>query len=299
VGTDAMREIYAAAVHGEIAYVGGGTPEVIRPGHVGWQTWIDLVDERGVVPAGDRDLDWLQELLVQVGAADASTDLARRSAARAAYHALQDATDSWAMPMAIRSAMASWQWDEADEELETGQAIFEAHASAMELVDELSDSGAVRTSFEEADSADDLHASLTVATDERDAAELVADAVTAAGAERNPIEWVGLLGSDLTQDASDAVDELVSADFGGAESAAKATSKSKDDAATSGLIRLGGGAIVLGLGGGTFFFMRRRGREAASPTVGPDATGEVTLPTDAGSPDSGDDLPPADSDQVA
>ncbi len=108
VGTEGMQEITAAATDDEIAYLGNLPAEKDHPGPVSWKVWLDLADERGLVPAGEEDLDWLQGLLLEYGATAQAPLLRDRSDARAAYHELLTDTDDWSAPLAIRKPMADW-----------------------------------------------------------------------------------------------------------------------------------------------------------------------------------------------
>jgi hypothetical protein len=275
IGADRLREIYAAAVDGEIAYVGANPPEITRKGPITWRDWLDLVDERGRVPAGEKDLDWLQDVLVQAGAANESA-LANRSATRRLYHDLLASTDPWAAPIAIRRPMAGWSWKRATEAVRTAHSIYAAHASSLDLVEGLSESDTVRTAYEAASSQEELEAALLLANTEHDAAEAVKAGVAAAAADRNPVEAVGLVGEDLDADADAAVQALVVADFDAATAKADAVVATGQDAAGAGGVRLGGAGVVVLVGAGGAFFLRRRRRargDAGRPPT--DATADM------------------------
>ena len=266
VGLDAMREILNAAWDGEIAYVGeGGEAEVIGPPPISWRDWLDLVDERGLVPAGETDLDWLQDLLVETGAAGNLAPLTERSAAREEYHALVAANEAWSQPIVIREALATWSFDDARDAISTGMEVVAAHESAVDLVPEMSESVGVEEAYEEATDEEELDEALRLATDEGDAAATVAHAVTAAQVERNPIELVGLVGADLEADASDAVTALVSSDVSAATELADLTIRTSRDAALSGGLRLGGFVAVITVAGGAYLLHRRRRRSRRPP----------------------------------
>jgi hypothetical protein len=284
VGDDAMREIIAAVEDDEIPYVGDGPAEENSVA-LSWRKWLDLADERGLVPAGEEDLDWLQELLVEHGAATSGQDLADRSEARASYHELREESGPWAMPIVIREPMARWEFEDAMAVIATGSEVDATHDASVELVPELADGTTVEDAYEAAEVPNDMDDALRVAETEADAAAAVADAVTAADAERNPVEAVGLIGDDLAADAETAVDQLVAGDYADATSTAEATSKSGADAALTGGLRIGAVLLVtVGIGGGALMWRRRR---AASGSVAGSAedSGDATDATE-GAPSS-------------
>ena len=274
VGAEGMQEITAAATDDEIAYLGNLPAEKDLRGPVSWRVWLDLADERGLVPAGEEDLDWLQGLLLEYGAASSGALLSDRSDARAAYHALLTATDDWSAPLAIREPMADWKFDDATAEIGVGTDIDDAHDASVDLVPEVSESTVVEDAYESAETDDHLAETLDVAEAEEDAAVAVAAAVSAAEADRNPLEAVGLIGADLATDSSAAVDELVAGDFETATTTADATAKSGADAALSGALRLGA-VLLLGaaVGGGVVYWRRRQALKVA-PVDGPTMEGD-------------------------
>jgi len=284
VGEDAMREIIEAVFSGEIPYLGEPEAETVRGHAATWQDWLDLADERGLLPAGEADLDWLQNLLVEVGAASES-GLADRADTRASYHDLLDATDPWHAPTVIRFDMARWEFVEAAEGIAVALQIDEARDSAVELVPEVADSDTIETAYENAGTPEELAEALTVAETEEAAATEVAAAVTAAGIDRNPIELIGLIGEDLDASASAAVEDLVAADFDTAVANAEDTVQTAEGAALSGGLRLGGVALAAGaIGGGAVLVRRRRRRGAETEAADTDTAATEETSTEMAEP---------------
>ncbi len=159
-----------------------------------------------------------------------------------------------------------------------GTDIDEAHDASVDLVPEVADSTVVEDAYEGAETDDQLAKALDTAQAEEDAAVAVAAAVSAAEADRNPLEAVGLVGADLTTDASAAVDDLVAGDFDAATTTAEATAKSGSDAALSGALRLGG-VLLFGaaIGGGIIYWRRRQARQPV-PADGPALEGDAAPP---------------------
>ena len=285
IGLDAMREIVAAAWHGQIAYVGEGRAEGFDAAPISWQKWLDLVDERGLVPAGETDLEWLQDLLLEAGATTDEAALADRAEARASYHELLAATDPWSAPIFIRRQLADWSFDDARESIAMATEIDAARDAAVQLVPELAESTGVENAYEEAASADQMSAALKLASEEREAAVTVAGAVSAAERDLNVIEWVGVIGEDLDADAAAAVDALVASDFDAARETADHAAKTSSDAALAGGLRLGGAAGVLAAVGGGYVLWRRRAQlrpgagAPAGVTADTAATESATVPS--------------------
>jgi len=286
VGEDLMREIIEAVFSGEIPYLGEPEAETVRGHAATWQDWLDLADERGLLPSGEADLDWLQELLVEVGAASERA-LADRADTRANYHDLLDATDPWHAPTVIRFDMARWDFDEAADGIEVATQIDEARDSAVELVPEVADSDTVETAYESAGTAEELAEALTVAETEEAAATEVAAAVSAAEIDRNPIEAIGLIGEDLDASASAAVEDLVAADFDTAIANAEDTVQTAEGAALSGGLRLGGVVLAAGaIGGGSVLVRRRRRRGTETEAADTDTAADEATSTDTAEPSS-------------
>ena len=287
VGDEAMQEITAAVEELEIPYLGEGEPEE-HHGPLDWRKWLDLADERGLVPAGEEDLDWLQNLLTEYGAATGESALDARSGARAAYHQLLADSAPWSAPYAIRDPLSHWQFDEASENIATAVEIDAAHDEAVELVPDAADSTVVEDAYEAAGVGDDLAEALDTAEAEADAAASVADAVVAAEADRNPLEAVGLVGEDLAADADAAVDQLVDGDFDEATATAEATSKTGADATVSGALRMGGLAAGVAVVGGGVYWWRRRRAPKAEPAEQVDAAlaEDSPRPTDSAEEDA-------------
>jgi hypothetical protein len=113
MGPEAMQTVVGAMLNAEEKYVAGDRPGEAPSPLVDWREWLDAVDERGLVPAGDRELDFAQSLLASVGVAGDATLLQQRSEARQAYHALLERSAPLAAPAYVRTAMDEWRFDEA------------------------------------------------------------------------------------------------------------------------------------------------------------------------------------------
>lgn len=262
IGDDAMREVVQAATEWEIPYVGVEPAEVFDPGPATWQRWMDLVDERGLIPAEAEDPEWLQALLVDLGAATGA-EVDHRAETRALYHDLLADSAPWDAPMAIRREMTNWQFETATDYIAVGVGIDALHDEAVELVPDVADSTVIEDAYELADDESDLTAATAMAEEEREAADVVADAAAAAESDPNPVEAVGLLGSDLDASAAAATESLVNGDYEAATATANETIDAKANAALGGALRIGGALLVAAaVGGGIIFWRRRKGTPA-------------------------------------
>jgi hypothetical protein len=268
IGNDRMDDVLGAIADGEIAYE-DETAVGRRPsGAADWKVWLDVADERGMIPAGSSELDRLENLLVRYGVAQTG-ELAGRAEARAAYHAALSDSDGWSAPAAVRQPMAEWDFRAATEALDAAQAAIDAANRTETLLPSVdAASGPVRDAFESAASLADLRAAAQMAVAQADAAGDVAMAVARADAEVSPVASVGLLGTDLGARSEAAVAAVARGDLADATALAQQIDSDVDGAATSGLLRIGFMiAAIAGLAA-LLVVRRRRGtgqEEAAIP----------------------------------
>jgi hypothetical protein len=137
------------------------------------------------------------------------------------------------------------------------------HRDAIAKVAELGASATVQEAYEGAEDTAALDDARDLAEEELTAAGVVADAVAAADAERGPLEVIGLLGSDLQEEAGAAVEALVDGQFDEATSQGNELIATRAGATTGGALRLGGaGVLILGGSGAVVLYRRRRARRA-------------------------------------
>ncbi|MCI0347582.1 MAG: hypothetical protein L0221_19445, partial [Chloroflexi bacterium] len=158
-GPDRTRDAIAALLDSELAYRSGETVLTRPKFKATWRHFIDAFDELGLVPAGEADLDFAQDLLGAFGIAenDATARLVDRSTARAAYHRLIADVGDWTIPEVILRSMSDWAFVSALKHIEQGAAIHAAADQANATLPGLDAlNGPVRGLFEQARSADDL-----------------------------------------------------------------------------------------------------------------------------------------------
>jgi hypothetical protein len=111
VGPERMRRLTTAVLLREPKYAtwsGRSGEEAPVPD---WREWLDAVDEIGLVPAGETDLELAEGWLIEQGIAR-SRDMRGRAEARAAYHAAAEDLGTL-MPMVIPTLMDGWRFDRA------------------------------------------------------------------------------------------------------------------------------------------------------------------------------------------
>jgi hypothetical protein len=276
MGEESFRAVLVAGSNGEIAYLGGTPGETFDSSEtpLSAESFLDLIDERGMIPAGIEDLDEAQDLLAKYGIFDAR-DLADRSKAREAYHALADEAGDWDLPLAIRGPMASWDFDEADDAMDSASQIVEARDKMeSELSDVDLDGTKMQTLFEDAEATDDLATLSDKVDQEVAAAEVLADAQAAESSGHDPLAMIGLLGTDLQSGLDKATDALKDMRSDDAKAAAQKVLDEINGATTAGLLRL---AVLLGLVAGVIlaFFLIRRFRAQRQLAAAMALTGEA------------------------
>jgi hypothetical protein len=271
IGTDRFKEALSSAYKRQIAYLGAGPAETVASGQpISAKALLDMIDERGMVPAGVTDLDQAQSLIADNGVFTAD-ELSARSAARTRYHGLTATAAGWKMPLALRSPMAAWDFAAAQKAMDTITQIFSNRDKAEKTVGGLKlDGTSVQKNFESAAKQSDLDAVLVLAKGESDAASKVLEATQLKDGSRTVLQSVGLLGADLTTpltQARTALDNVKPADASSsAQSVIDTINKSNDQ----GVLRV---AVVAGILLATLLLvivgllLRRRRRRRMMPVA--------------------------------
>jgi hypothetical protein len=288
MGAARMSDVIEALLDQGAAY--GDEPSDQRPdsGPVDWKTFLDLIDEVGLVPAGVADLEYAQDLLLRYGVAEPGA-LAGRAEARAAYHALEAGLGDWAVPDAIRAPLERWDFDEAQARMATAEEVLDQARqaeAALAGIDALD--GPVKAAFEEANDAEQLARARDLATAQAAAAKEVAGALAALDEPRDTIEEIGLMGVELPPVGDAAVAAVRAAD---ADTAGAAANRIRDQlarASETGVQRvaLAAGGALLGLlliVGAVVMARRRRRRPRQS-------AGGAALVADPAAPGAPEDV---------
>jgi hypothetical protein len=274
IGPDNLKAVLVAASKNEIAYV-GATPAEKSPlaAPISAGALLDLIDERGMVPAGMKDLDQAQTLLSGYGLFD-SAALSARSKARATYHAIEGAAGSWKLPLAIRNPMAAWDFGPATRAMSTAAAILALRDQAQQSFTGLELDGTVmQTGFEGAKTQADLDALLALAKNEAAAAATVAQANDLYNGKQGFVQVVGLIGSDPAASIAAAKDALARVKPDAASAAAQSAIDTIQGSTSQGTTRLAFlvALLFLAVTAALIVHSLRRRRKDAAVAVGFDA----------------------------
>ncbi|HET9521263.1 MAG TPA: hypothetical protein VFO73_09485 [Candidatus Limnocylindrales bacterium] len=265
IGTERMLATIDAMRTGTDPFTGVASP-VDGAAAVGWQTWLDIVGEQGLVPAG-ADADLAASLAGEYGITAAADDLAAHKHAIAAYHELVAVLGKPA-PAAVTGALRTWDFEPAEAAIATARDAWETASSIeMTLPGVETSGGAVETAVLGAKTQADLDAAAALADRQVELATDVADAIALEHAPRDAIQELGLVGATLPDDAV-AVEAVSRIDTDAAQSTVAGIRALIDGARDAGTQRLalgiGGIVVLVLLGFGVVALRRRRRRMAAS-----------------------------------
>jgi hypothetical protein len=279
IGPDNFKAVVVAASTGKPAYAGGdpsakaaGTKSPLTA-----QELLDLIDELGMVPAGVTDPEQAQNLFVGYGILNTS-ELAGRTEARAAYHTLLTAAGKWGLPLAVQSDLADWKFSDAQTAMTTATKILALRDQIAKTLPSFNQAGsALEKKFESAATSADLDSVLKVAQAEADAAKVVAQAKQLKEGSLNPLQAIGLIGTDLSAPMTKANTELTSAKTADATADAHKVIDSVNGATVQGMLRIALVLVLLLLLLGLVLFVRWRMRRRGAPVLA-SADGTTPLP---------------------
>ena len=303
-GADGMRAVFDAVADRTISYVGDRAAESTgrRPDGRGF---LDLVQEVG-------GAEGAEELIrTWVAPPSATAELDARAAARAAYHALDDAAGEWASPYLVRERLSSWAFPAATEGIAAASEVLADRDALAAISGRLGASAPndVETRFEEAAAIEDLDALEAELEGRADVAELLITTRDQLAVPRTPLADLGLAGEAPLAGLDAGLAAFAAGDLEGARAASVTTAALLVGAEEVGRGRaLAIGAVVVGLillaGFVTWFLRRRSGRRSAasgvamtwqaSPVVGeaaPELDARADAATDA-APDAPTTLAP-------
>jgi hypothetical protein len=210
IGTDRMAAVLDAVDNASAVYPGAAAT---RPGPVGWQRFLDLLEEVG---GSDRATELFRRFVVlpeEVGELDTRADARRR------YEQFTSETTPWAPPVGIANAMERWEFADADE-------LMDAAGGAVAARDEFADTAAgtgmelpdaVQTRYEDATSPEALDAVSAEIAELEEALVVVLSTEQAAGTERTALARLGLGDEDFAADLARAREAIAAGDPATAE----------------------------------------------------------------------------------
>jgi hypothetical protein len=244
IGTEAMAEVLSAAADDLIAYRGDAAAEEFT-GPADWTRLLDLFEEVGGSAAAS---DLFGSTVVTQ---EQLASLSARRSARAVYDGLEAAGGSWTPPLAVRQAMAEWEFDSA-------VALADAATGVIEVRDRINSSvgplgldapESLEAAYESAagdasaDAALDDVASLADRT--LAAAGELASADRRADADRGVLATIGLWGRDVDAELRAAVAAFDNGDPAAATEQADRVEQLLDDAPDTGRLRVWAATAVL------------------------------------------------------
>jgi hypothetical protein len=242
MGPERMREVLAALLGDELAYRSGDQVFQGRGGAQDWREWLDAVDELGLVPAGETDLDYAQELITTFGAGSetASALLPARSRARALYHDLLRSIGDWTVPEAVLRPMAEWSFTFATVAIDFEASAYAAAVATSETLPEVDAvNGPLKELVEGASTQAELDAAVVAAIEQQAAAEAIAAARERLDEPLEPLEEIGLSGMDLQPTLADGIAAVAALDSEEAMAAVAHIDSTLGGASQAGLTRVG------------------------------------------------------------
>ena len=225
-GDDGMRAVFDAVANGEIAYRGEVEPEEAAAPDTDWRRLLDLLQEVG--GADDEVVDLFEQYVIVPGDADLLDD---RGAARTAYADLEEAGDEWAVPVGVRGAMSEWAFDDAASMMTAADDVLELRdqLDVLSVQLDVTYPPTFETDYESADGSDMAEVAADLQS-QIGAAELLLAAVDAEAAEDSLFERIGLIGTDLTGELTDARTALSNGDLDSSNQSAQDVIDTVDDA---------------------------------------------------------------------
>ena len=194
IGPQRMRDVRSVISDGTDPWSTASAPVKRVVSILTWQDWLDIVTERGLIPAG-ADPDLAAKLLRRFGVAYDPAQLDAHAAARDAYHDMQDRTDG-AVPAFITDAIRSWDFDPASAALSSMQAALSTADQVATILPAVeADGGRVEQAVLAATSQADLDAAVALAERQKTMAIDVLDAIGDLDEPRDSLQELGLSGS--------------------------------------------------------------------------------------------------------
>ena len=238
-----------------------------------WQDWLDIVTERGLIPAG-ADPDLAADLLRRFGVAYDPAQLDAHAAARDAYHDMQ-ARPGGAVPAFITDAIRTWDFAPASAALSSMQAALSTADQVTTILPAVeARGGRVEQAVLAATSQADLDAAVALAERQKTMAIDVLDAIGDLDEPRDSLQELGLSGVVLP-DGSEAIAAVEAIDSDAASAQVdeiRSTLGGAREVGTQRAAMIGGGIaaavlLVVAVITGAFLVRHQHPVPAASPTM--------------------------------
>ena len=284
-----LQAVWQAAAGHQLAYQPmhlGTRPDAGPITQAGWQRLLDLLEERTGANYDDLWKEWVANPQQRVA-------LELRARVRTAYQLVATQAASWNVPRALRLQMSSWQFTEAQAQLDGARRVLaqrgEISARAQRL--DLKAPPTLRAAFE---GDRGMNAAEAEGRAELSSLDAISLATAAQAPPPTPLEWVGLLGVDPARALGGARTAFESGDLAAASaSAGRARSErlGSVEAGRERVVALGGG--ILGLDGLAMAGLGLRRRRHRRRRVALAATRLATPQADPPPPGAAEVDPPA------
>ena len=278
VGLESFTEVVSSILDGQRSYPGPGAEPVVvfdpdgddvwsatRDYGPKWEEFFDIASAYGPdEEISDLYRDWVE--------GEATLRFDSRMILRTRMAELTDRLDGLVLPEAVREPMRNWDFDDAEEAIDAGEAFVDSLEDqrrdlANYELDDPADLPDRLAAIAAVDELDEYRAELTTAVN-----DLVTFEVRAGSTSL--VEQIGLLRSTFDADHAEARARFSAGDFAGASTATDRATALADDAETKGWIRIAIAAalLVLLIAALLWFGRRRRRRKrAAEPSGQPPA----------------------------
>lgn len=276
IGPDAMGDVLTGVDSGITTYAGEGVPESWNE-TTGWRHLLDLLEDIG---GSRRAAELLRQYVIPP--ADMAT-LDDRSAARAAYDALETDGAGWAPPTAVRQALDSWEFDEALAQIKAAQRVLALRQQLAELA---AAAGYPPPSTLEGryETAADLAEVEAMMEELVSTARILTEAARVRDGHHGLLGGLGLIEDDLAIPMDEAGDAFTAGDLATARASAQAVIDTGDQSTQDGMIRLALVGLALALAGTLIVWLRRRRPAADTSSVEIDPPGDPEPPELSGDP---------------
>ena len=190
IGPDAMRKVLAATQNATLAYVGDAPPELTTP-RVDWHRFLDLLEQVGGSATSQ------QLLSTYVLTSEQASELPERATTLGDYEELNARGGTWAAPIALRRAMALWDFATAESLISESNSVLDSRDQLAEVAKQL-DLVAPTTGEALYEMSDhQLDKAKAQVADQLDAAKVVAQATARNLVKPSLLDKVGLLGTNV------------------------------------------------------------------------------------------------------
>lgn len=242
IGVDDMQAVIGVAEENRHAYSASNTLPV-RFGE-DWRRFLDLVSDH----ATPEEQEQIEALFTEyIVTEQDSLDFEARRQARIDFELLVEREPGWGIPLALRNAMATWDFEAAGSFLERARPIQDRYLQLEAALagTSLEVSNAAREAYEEG--PDEWDRAIELLDQQFFSVERLALVEQSVSVSPSITQTVGLWGVDSSTLLDEAGDALANDDFRSVNTATAELENSLQNAERRGILRIAGAAILLAL----------------------------------------------------